>query len=121
MKPNIKIVNLCTAKQVARWFRRRKVDEAYLAFIRPIKNEEKRIVPIVPEKTETGCDVEKAYQKDMPEEINAVLQQYKDIFPTDLPLGLPSVRMVHEFKIELEDNTPPIHRPIYKLSPLELE
>ena len=29
--------------------------------------------------------------------------------------------MGHEFKIELEDDTPPIHRPIYKLSPLELE
>ena len=29
--------------------------------------------------------------------------------------------MGHEFKIELEDDTAPIHRPIYKLSPLELE
>ena len=29
--------------------------------------------------------------------------------------------MGHEFKIELEDHTPLIHRPIYKLSPLELE
>ena len=29
--------------------------------------------------------------------------------------------MGHEFKVELEDNTPPIHRPIYKLSPPELE
>ena len=28
--------------------------------------------------------------------------------------------MCHEFKIDLEDETPPIHRPLYKLSPLEL-
>ena len=119
-KPSIETVNLCSAKQVARWFRRRKVDQAYLAFIRPVHDEEE-IVPVVPEKTETGCDVEKAYHKDMPEEIKAVLQDYKDIFPTDLPSGLPPVRMGHEFKIELEDETPPIHRPIYKLSPLELE
>ena len=28
--------------------------------------------------------------------------------------------MGHEFKIELEDDAPPVHRPIYKLSPLEL-
>ena len=69
----------------------------------------------------TGCDVEKAYHKDMPEEIKVVLQKYKDIFPTNLPPGLPLVRMGHEFKIELEDDTPPIHRPIYKLSPLELD
>ena len=119
-KPSIETVNLCSAKQVARWFRRRKVEQAYLAFIRPVHDKEE-IVPVVPEKTETGCDVEKAYHKDMPEEIKAVLQDYKDIFPTDLPPGLPPVRMGHEFKIELEDETPPIHRPIYKLSPLELE
>ena len=97
------------------------MDKAYLAFIRLVKDEKKKIVPVVPEKTETGCDMEKACHKDMPEEIKAILQEYKDIFPMDLPPGLPPVRMVHEFKIELEDNTPPIHRPIYKLSPLELE
>ena len=58
---------------------------------------------------------------DMPKRIKAILQDYKDIFPTDLPPGLPLVRMGHEFKIELEDGTPPIHRPIYILSPLEFE
>ena len=91
MKPSIKTVNLYSAKQVARWFRRRKMDEAYLAFIRPVKDEEKRIVLVVPEKTETGCDVKKAYHKDILEEIKVVLQEYKDIFPTDLPPGLPPV------------------------------
>ena len=78
-------------KQVAQWFRQRKVDEAYLAFIRPVKDEEKRIVPIVLKETEMGCNVEKAYHKDIPEEIKAVLQEYKDIFPTNLPPGLPPV------------------------------
>ena len=28
--------------------------------------------------------------------------------------------MGHEFKIDLENETPPIHRPLYKISPLEL-
>ena len=27
----------------------------------------------------------------------------------------------HEFKIDLEDEVPPVHRPLYKMSPLELE
>ena len=49
------------------------------------------------------------------------LLDYKETFPTDLPPGLPPVQMGHEFKIKLEDDTLPIHRPIYKLSPLELE
>ena len=97
------------------------MDEAYLAFIRPVKDEEKRIVPVILEKTKMGCDMEKAYHKDILEEVKVVLQEYKNIFPTDLPPGLPPVQMGHEFKIQLEDDTPPIHRPIYKLSPLELE
>ena len=121
MKPSIETVNLCSAKQVARWFLWRNVDQVYLAFIQPVKDEEQKIVPVVPEKMKTGCDVEKAYCKDMPEQINAVLQDCKDIFPMDLPPGLPPIQMGHEFKIQLEDDTPPIHRPIYKLRSLELE
>ena len=31
------------------------------------------------------------------------------------------VREGHEFKIDLEDEVPPIHRPLYKMSPLELK
>ena len=57
----------------------------------------------------------------MPECIKEVLNDYADLFPQDLPLGLPLVRKGHEFKIDLEDDTPPVHRPLYKLSPLELE
>ena len=122
VKPIIETVNLCSAKQVERWFRQRTVDQAYLGFIRLVKDEkEQKIVPMVSEKIDTRCDVEKAFHEDMPESIKVVLLDYKDIFPTDLPPGLPPVRMGHEFKIELEDDTPPIHRPIYKLSPLELE
>ena len=57
----------------------------------------------------------------MPTEIEAVLNDYEDIFPEDLPPGLPPIIKGHEFRIELKDDTPPVHRPIYKLSPLELE
>ena len=31
------------------------------------------------------------------------------------------MRQGHEFKIDLEENAPPVHRPLYKMSPLELE
>ena len=70
---------------------------------------------------EMGCDVEKAYHKDMPKQIEAIIQAYKDIFLMDLPPGLQPVRIGHEFKIELEDNSPPIYRPIHKLSSLKLK
>ena len=57
----------------------------------------------------------------LPSSIRAVLEEFDDVFPQDLPLGLPPVREGHEFKIDLEDEVPPVHRPLYKMSPLELE
>ena len=53
--------------------------------------------------------------------MKAVLEDYDDVFPEDLPPGLPPKRQGYEFKIELENNVPPVHRPLYKLSPMELE
>ena len=50
-----------------------------------------------------------------------VLEEFDDVFPQDLPLGLPSVREGHEFKIDLEDEVPPAHCPLYKMSLLEPE
>ena len=59
--------------------------------------------------------------EDVPECIKVVIKEYEDIFPQDLQPGPPTIRMEHEFRIDLEDDTPPAHRPLYKLSPLELE
>ena len=47
------------------------------------------------------------WQKDLPQEIEVALKEFEGIFPKDLPLGLPPICMGHEFKIELEDETPP--------------
>ena len=57
MKPSIETVNFCSTKQVARWFCWRNVDKAYLAFIRLVKDEGRKIVLIILEKTEMGCEV----------------------------------------------------------------
>ena len=73
VKTSIEMVNLCNAKQVAQWFRQRKVDEAYLALNRPFKDGKQEVVPVVLEKSVTGCDVEKAYHNDMPEQIKTYL------------------------------------------------
>ena len=59
-------------------------------------------------------------REDIPEQIKGILKEYSDVFPDELPIGLPPKRMGHEFKIDLEDDVPPVHRPLYKLSPLEL-
>ena len=70
---------------------------------------------------QTETEVEKIFHDGMPDVIKAVLNEFSDIFRKYLPPGLPLVSMGHEFKIELEDETPPLHRPIYKSSPLEFE
>ena len=57
----------------------------------------------------------------MPECIKAVLKEYSDILPQDLPPRIPPVRMGHKSRIDLEDDTLPVHRPLYKLSLLELD
>ena len=57
----------------------------------------------------------------LPSSIRAVLEEFDDVFPQDLSLGLPPVCEGHEFKIDLEDEVPPVHRPLYKMSLLELE
>ena len=37
------------------------------------------------------------------------LDEYEDVFPKDLPPGLPHICKGHEFKIELKDNALPVH------------
>ena len=112
---------MCTAKQMVKWFCRHEETTTYLGVIRLVKSEKVEVVPVVPTQTASGQEVEKTFHSDMPTCIREVLNEFKDVFPTDLPPGLPLVRKGHEFRIDLEDTTTPVHKPIYKLSPLELE
>ena len=57
----------------------------------------------------------------LPSSIRAVLEEFDDVFPQGLPLGIPPMCEGHEFKTNLEDEVHPVHRPLYKMSPLELE
>ena len=49
-----------------------------------------------------------------------VCDKYAKTFFSDVPKGLPLKRLGHEFKIDLEPDIKPVHRPIYRLRPLEL-
>ena len=108
-------LNLCTAKQMTKQVKRGHA--VFLAVVRPAQEEE----TVEQSEGTGGTEEQKMHHEEMPDEIKAVLHDYKDVFPSDLPPGLPPVRKGHEFRIDLEDDTPPVHRPIYKLSPLELE
>ena len=54
------------------------------------------------------------------EELQELLAEYKDVFPEELPKGLPPKRSV-EMAINLEEKAKPKMGPIYKLSKKELE
>ena len=56
--------------------------------------------------------VENFKRTDLPTIIWKILERYSDVFPSELPKGVPPARMAHEFKIDIEDETPPIHRPL---------
>ena len=93
------------------------MDNPFLGFVRMVKEDN------VAEKHKGKSDLGAVHlwREDLPEEIKAVLRKYDDVIPKDLPPGLPPIRKGHEFKIELEADTAPVHQPLYKLSPLELE
>ena len=119
-EPTVTEVNLCSATQVQRWFRKGKIDQAFLGVIRKVEESKEEAVA-TKDKRKSDIGISHLWQEDLPKEIEAVLKEFEDIFPKDLPPGLPPIRKGHEFKIDLEDDTPPVHRPIYKLSLLELE
>ena len=98
-------------------FKKKEVERAFLGIIRLIEEESKGM-----DAPEESTPTQKPkWDQALPSSIRAVLEEVDDVFPQDLPLGLPPVREGHEFKIDLEDEVPPVHRPLYKMSPLELE
>ena len=101
--------------------RRIKEDTVVLGLIQKVQEPTKQIGVAKEYKGKSDLGAVHVWREDMPECIKPVLKEYGDIFPQDLPPGLPPVRMGHEFRIDLEDDTPPVHKPLYKLSPLELE
>ena len=70
---------------------------------------------------DTSTEVEKIKREDLPDDIWNICDEFKVVFPKDLPKGVPPKRMGHECKIDLEPDIAPIHRPIYKLIPLKLQ
>ena len=66
-------------------------------------------------KDEEDSGLVKLLQEDILTDVQEVLKNYAGVFPEDLPPSLPPVRMGHEFCIDLEDDTPPMHRPLTEI------
>ena len=92
------------------------MDNAFLGFACMVQKEN------VAEKYKGKSDLGAVHlwREDLATKIKTVLNDYKDVSPKDLPPGLPYICKGHEFKIELKDDAPPVHWPLYKLSPLKM-
>ena len=117
-------VNCISAKAFKRAIRKREIKENTNSLgLRQKVQEPPEQVEDVAKKYKRKLDLGAIYvwREDMPECIKAVLKEYEDIFPQDLPPGLPPMRMGHEFRIDLQDDMSLVHRSLYKLSLLKLE
>jgi len=59
-------------------------------------------------------------KEEQPEELKSLLEEYKDVFPKDLPPGLPPSRTV-DHKIDIIPGSEPPSKPTYRLSQPELD
>ena len=90
---------------------------AFVGILRAVKSEDKDGQAV----EDTSTEMEKIKREDLPEDIWKICEEFTAVFPKDLPKGVPPRRMGYEFKIDLEPDTAPLHWPIYKLSPFELQ
>ena len=85
-------------------------EPVYLAVVRSVENDDDQTVEINDDKTKTPY----------PEEVQNILGEYADVFPKELPAGLPPQRDV-DHKIELIPRAEPPHKAPYRMSPQGLD
>ena len=108
----VHLANEVSVSQANQMLKRKEVERAFLGIIRLVEKETKGMD--APEESTTTQKPK--WNQALPSLIRAVLEEFDDVFPQDIPLGLPPVHEGHEFKIDLEDEVPPVHRPLYKMS-----
>ena len=94
----------------------RKGEPIYLGIIKPIKEE----VELTTISKELKQQIIKVPGNEEKTRLERLLRRYEDVFPEDLPAGLPPSRKV-DHKIELQPGSQPYHRSPYRMSPKELE
>ena len=85
-------------------------EPVYLAVVRSVEKDDDQTVEINDDKTKTPY----------PKEVQKILKEYADVFPKDLPAGLPPQRDV-DHRIELIPGAEPPHKAPYRMSPQGLD
>ena len=88
--------NEISASQANQMLKRKEEERAFLGIIPLVEEESKGM-----DAPEASMTTQKPkWDRALPSSIRAVLEEFDDGFPQDLPLGLPPVREGHEFKID---------------------
>ena len=82
----------------------------------PVQGEDVRVAAVQGATLSGG----KPAGQELPREISAVLEEYRDVFPADLPAGLPPRRGV-DHRIDLEPGSRPPCKQTYRMSYSEME
>ena len=98
VKPSIHEVNEVSAQQMSRMIKNRTIDRAFLGSVRLVETctEGSENVP--------KEEFKEKWRQDLPDAMKVVLEEYDDVFPADLPPGLPPIREGFEFTIHLDDD-----------------
>jgi transposase InsO family protein len=92
-------IPLSSAKQIKKLIRKNKIDTIILASIRPEQH---------------------SNDESLPSDVQSLLSEFADVFPSQLPSQLPPRRDV-DHRIELTQTTPPTLRSVYRMSSTELD
>ena len=88
--------------QLDKMLKRKEVGRAFQGIIRLVKEDSEGM-----EAPEESMTTQKPkWDQALPSHIRAILEEFDDVFPQDLPLRLPPVRQGHEFGIDLEEDVP---------------
>ena len=101
----VHLANEISASQANQMLKRKEMERAFLGITRLVQEESEGMNAI----GESMTTQKPKWDQALPSSIRAVLEEFYDVFPQDLPLGLPPVREGHEFKIDLEDDVSIAH------------
>ena len=82
--------------------KKEEVERAFLGIIRLVKEDSEGMETLEESMTTTKPN----WGQVLPSNICVVLEEFDDVFPHLLPLGLPPMRQRHEFKIDMEMKCP---------------
>lgn len=104
-------------------------DNSYSIYARPVPSSEHVPVNAICREYSKGTPIFAAFIRDPSKDvtykphkdIQRILSEFEDVFPEELPKGLPPSRIEGDFQISLKEDSKPTKRGLYRMSPSELQ